>query len=1823
MPLFSGPFDITQYINLNNGTAYIGFTAANGGDYEQHELMGFTFTPHNYGNANVCPQGQSTPAPCSVNMPVPFTMASSTTIGSVKVVTQGAAGLDFQQGSGNTCTGAISAGSSCTVNVTFAPIAPGLRLGAVELFDNIGNLLATQPIYGIGQGPAVAFSPLTSFVQYTGQYSLNGPKGVAVDAAGDIFISDTGDGRVVEVEANGSGYQTVGTGLGSPRGLAVDGAGDLFIADSGLNEVVEVPAGCTTSACQSVAYNPAPHPSPVGVAVDGMGDLFVADNPLGVVEIPAGCANSLCQITVGSGWSQPAGLTVDAAGDLFVADPGIPAVVEVPVGCTSNSCQITVGSGWSQPESVAVDAAGDVIVTDAGLNAVVEVPAGCTVTSCRITLASTSQVSLGGGFQPYGAAVDGQGNVFIADYGINRVDAILQVFSALNFSQSTVNNISGDSPESILFQNIGNQTLTANSPGLFINDPYANPTPDFVQVPGPGAPADCTSAFSMVPGAACDLSLDFDPQSAGTIQAVAQFFDNALNNPLSSQSVALNGSGLSLGGGGGTNYTLTVTETGSGAGSVTDASQISCNYSSGSTTGSCSGSYSSGTSVSLSAIPAAGSTFLGWGGACSGTNLTCSVSMSSAMNVSASFSQQSFGSVNVCAIGQSSPAPCNGSLAVTFNITASTTIGAIEVVSQGVTGLDFAQASGGTCTGAISAGNSCIVNVSFTPLAPGLRLGAVNLFDNTGNLLATAPIYGIGQAPEAAFGPGTQTTEPTQGLHYNVGLALDGAGDLLIADYVAGKVVKMTPGGVQTTVLATGLSAPIGAAVDGAGDVFIVDLNLPYAVKVTPNGVQTTVGSGLNYPIGIAIDGAGDVFIGDQNNNRVVKITPSGVQTTVPATGLSQPWGVAVDAAGDVFIADGGNNNRVVEVTPGGVQTTVPTTGLSQPYDLAVDAAGDVFIADPQNARVVQVTPAGVQSTVPATGLNYPSGVTVDATGDVFIGDQGSGQVFEVNRSLPPSLSFALTAVNSTSTDSPKQVALQNVGNQPLTGSVGLTLGTNFTANPGSTCGSEFSLPAGASCSESFSFTPQTTGYLTGSAIFSDNTMNLASSVVLQAVNLSGISSTNGQAIGVVPNVVGMTQSAATAALTNAGLTLGSVNTQYSDSEPAGSVIGENPAAGSQVTPGAAVALATSVGVAPTSAANPLSLMNNYFVTGDYAAAGVTLRGAGVGGMATGTINIPDSTTSPGVQGVPDGADIIDGFLYWETLENTPSPSGSTGTFNGFPITGQQIGKDLPFTDGALSGTLRVYRADVNTYFTVGANGVRFGSGAFKVSLPDSGGSGLPLTEGASLVVIYRVLSPNFPLKSVVIYDGSAIPTTSTTQNVQGFYDAVGGSGTGETTTLSYAGGAWNNSSSSVSPAAHASQYSVPINAGNAYGAVIFSTPVNNSDNDGILDAWKSGPAAGDFHAGQPGYYDVKTESWVPLPGAQHGEKDLFVQLDYMCGAVLANGACDPNQENLFPAPDAQGNDPLAIVKQAFATPPPFGPGIALHLEIGNAVPESTCTDNPTSTPPQLCEFPGQPGVVDWKNSLEISKVWPRNFASCSAGGDCTARFPYGQKDSYHYVLFGHSLAVPAWNTPYGSLTSITVSSGMTTLVTTDRGPSGTINYCPSRITISGVQGNPGLNGIYNTSSCPDSQTIILSTPGVPNWSYPNSTLPEPVIGLTSGTVTSISGYSDLGGQDSAVTLGLWETAPNQNMSKRANVIAGTTFHEIGHTLGLSHGGRYYDTSGSYVPTYEANCKPNYPEHHELLIPTGWGGTEFICCFLQPGAHHFAPRLAGLGDSVY
>ncbi len=134
-----------------------------------------------------------------------------------------------------------------------------------------------------------------------------------------------------------------------------------------------------------------------------------------------------------------------------------------------------------------------------------------------------------------------------------------------------------------------------------------------------------------------------------------------------------------------------------------------------------------------------------------------------------------------------------------------------------------------------------------------------------------------------------------------------------------------------------------------------------------------------------------------------------------------------------------------------------------------------------------------------------------------------------------------------------------------------------------------------------------------GSASFSDNTFNLSPLVALQTINISGNGGHQRPAgrRGCSQRGWADARRLAATAVTSAGLAMGTVSTATSSIVPSGSVIASNPAAGTQVNVGSAVRLLVSTGQAPPPSPNPLTLENNYFVTGDYASAGVTLRGTG------------------------------------------------------------------------------------------------------------------------------------------------------------------------------------------------------------------------------------------------------------------------------------------------------------------------------------------------------------------------------------------------------------------------------------------------------------------------------------------------------------------------------------------------------------------------------------------------------------------------------------
>lgn len=382
--------------------------------------------------------------------------------------------------------------------------------------------------------------------------------------------------------------------------------------------------------------------------------------------------------------------------------------------------------------------------------------------------------------------------------------------------------------------------------------------------------------------------------------------------------------------------------------------------------------------------------------------------------------------------GKVGPKPVNvgmtsGALALNFDVAAGTTIGNIAILTNGIAGKDFADGGSTTCKAQTYATETaCVVSVHVTPHSAGLRLGAVVVSGTGGDVLATGRVHAIGAAPQLIFQGGTPVTVAT-GLSEPLGLKVDGAGNVLIADAFNGRVLKVTPAGVQSTV-GSGFSAPSGIAVDGAGNIFVADLNAGTIYKVTPGGVQTAYLTGLSQPYGISVDAMGSLYISEPSANTVLKVTQVGVQTTV-GSGYSLPYENAVDIAGNVYVGDFGSGN-VFKVTPAGIQSTI-ASGLSEPTGVAVDAAGDVYVAAFGGAAISQIMPGGATATV-VNGLDGPYGVALDPGGNLYYTEFTANVAGKITQSLSPTVGFATTPGGSISSDSPKVVALQNVGNTPL-----------------------------------------------------------------------------------------------------------------------------------------------------------------------------------------------------------------------------------------------------------------------------------------------------------------------------------------------------------------------------------------------------------------------------------------------------------------------------------------------------------------------------------------------------------------------------------------------------------------------------------------------------------------------------------------------------------------------------------------------------------------------------------------------------------------------
>ena len=486
---------------------------------------------------------------------VTVTIPAAATLGSVAVLTQGAAGLDFTSGSGGSCAAGTpyQAQQTCTVQINFKPAYTGERYGAALLLDASGNVIASAQLEGNGVGPQVAFGPGTTIAiaPMVNGSTFKDPYDAVVDGKGNLYVTDQNNSRVVELPAGNAAPIAIDPIVGSkglvhPGGVAVDGAGNLYISDLDRNFVVEVPVNGGAVNVINPTVNGIGLHYPCGMVIDGAGDLYIADVDNGrVVEVPAGGGATVAidPLVDGAKLSYPVTLALDTAGDLFIADLFANRVVEIAAnGGASTAIDPSVnGQSLHFPYGVAVDAAGDLFIADAN-NRVVEVPAGGGPATAITPTVNGVAIN-----DPIGISLDASGNLFIADSFNNRVVEVERGQPpAINFTATAAGTVSSDSPQTVTIQNVGNAPLTIPVPATGANpSTSANFTLNGSAVSAcPVLAAGAAQPGTLAPGATCVLPISFQPAATGPVYGTLTLADsnlNAVGPAYASQTIALSG----------------------------------------------------------------------------------------------------------------------------------------------------------------------------------------------------------------------------------------------------------------------------------------------------------------------------------------------------------------------------------------------------------------------------------------------------------------------------------------------------------------------------------------------------------------------------------------------------------------------------------------------------------------------------------------------------------------------------------------------------------------------------------------------------------------------------------------------------------------------------------------------------------------------------------------------------------------------------------------------------------------------------------------------------------------------------------------------------------------------------------------------------------------------------------------------------------------------------------------------------------------------------------------------------------------------------------
>jgi hypothetical protein len=301
-------------------------------------------------------------------------------------------------------------------------------------------------------------------------------------------------------------------------------------------------------------------------------------------------------------------------------------------------------------------------------------------------------------------------------------------------------------------------------------------------------------------------------------------------------------------------------------------------------------------------------------------------------------------------------------------------------------------------------------------------------------------VAGVGTAQPGDGGPATDCK-----LNEPIGVAVDAAGNIYIAERAKHCIRKIDPSGTITTVAgawgvagysgdggpatAARLNEPYGIILDEVGNIYFSEQLNNCIRKINIAGIISTIagngtvgysgdgGPATNAQFAgagfIALDGAGNIYVPDFGNHCIRKVSTTGIVTTVAGGNgpgysgdggiatdakMNRPKGIVTDALGNLYVAEYGSN-RIRKITTSGVISTIAGTGtagyngedidatsaqLKGPLSLAIDNTNSLYISEPDNYRIRKISASGKITTIAGTGINGSSGDGGPATNATF-----------------------------------------------------------------------------------------------------------------------------------------------------------------------------------------------------------------------------------------------------------------------------------------------------------------------------------------------------------------------------------------------------------------------------------------------------------------------------------------------------------------------------------------------------------------------------------------------------------------------------------------------------------------------------------------------------------------------------------------------------------------------------------------------------------------------------------------------------------------------